>query len=65
MKVDTKSWVGDWETDTAIGMGHSGVLAAIVERVTQFTLTAQVKDKHRYDDGGRYSSVEGLYDSVA
>ncbi len=33
MEVDAKSRVGDWEIDTVIGRGHSGVLVTIVERV--------------------------------
>lgn len=45
VEVDTKSRVGDWEIDTVIGKGHSGALVTIVERATQFTLSAQLKDK--------------------
>jgi IS30 family transposase len=43
--VDEKSRIGDWELDTMIGKGHSGVLVTIVERVTKFTLSAQVDNK--------------------
>lgn len=43
--VDEKSRIGDWEIDTMIGKGHSGVLVTIVERVTKFTLSAQVDNK--------------------
>ncbi len=45
VEVDAKSRVGDWEIDTVIGRGHSGALVTIVERVTQFTLSAQVENK--------------------
>ena len=43
--VNQKIAVGDWEIDTVIGRKHSGALVTIVERVTQFTLTARVKSK--------------------
>lgn len=43
--VDNKSRIGDWEIDTMIGKGHSGALVTIVERVTKFTLSAQVDNK--------------------
>ncbi len=43
--VDEKSRVGDWEIDTVIGKGHSGALVTLVERVTQFTLVANVPNK--------------------
>ena len=43
--VERKSRVGDWEIDTVIGKGHSGVLVTIVERRTLFTLVAPVADK--------------------
>lgn len=43
--VEEKSRIGDWEIDTVIGKGHSGALVTIVERLTQFTLVANVPDK--------------------
>ena len=43
--VEDKSRIGDWEIDTMIGKGHSGALVTIVERVTNFTLSAQVDSK--------------------
>jgi IS30 family transposase len=43
--VDDKSRIGDWEIDTVIGKGHSGALVTIVERVTKFTVSAQVNSK--------------------
>jgi len=47
--VDDKSRIGDWEIDTVIGKGHSGALVTIVERVTKFTVTAQVNSKSAED----------------
>jgi IS30 family transposase len=47
--VDEKSRVGDWEIDTVIGKGHSGALVTIVERVTKFTVSAQVMSKSAVD----------------
>ena len=43
--VDDKTRIGDWEIDTVIGKGHSGALVTIVERVTKFTVSAQVAHK--------------------
>jgi transposase, IS30 family len=43
--VEARRRVGDWEIDTVIGKGHSGALVTLVERVTQFTLSAQVNQK--------------------
>lgn len=43
--VDERSRIGDWEIDTMIGKGHSGAMVTIVERVTRFTLVANVADK--------------------
>ncbi len=43
--VDEKTRIGDWEIDTVIGKGHNGALVTIVERVTQFTLVANVPNK--------------------
>lgn len=47
--VDEKSRIGDWEIDTVIGKGHSGALVTIVERVTKFTVSAQVNSKSAAD----------------
>jgi IS30 family transposase len=47
--VDSKSRVGDWEIDTVIGKGHSGVLVTIVERKMKFTVSAQVMSKSAAD----------------
>lgn len=43
--VNDKTRLGDWEIDTVIGKGHSGALVTVVERVTKFTLSAQVANK--------------------
>jgi IS30 family transposase len=47
--VDEKARIGDWEIDTMIGKGHSGALVTIVERVTNFTVSAQVDSKSAHD----------------
>ena len=47
--VDDKSRIGDWEIDTVIGKGHSGALVTIVERKTNFTVSAQVNSKSAAD----------------
>lgn len=47
--VDDKARIGDWEIDTMIGKGHSGALVTIVERVTNFTVSAQVDSKSADD----------------
>jgi IS30 family transposase len=47
--VENKSRIGDWEIDTVIGKGHSGALVTIVERVTKFTVSAQVNSKSAED----------------
>ena len=36
--VDSRERLGDWEGDTVIGRGHSGVLVTLVERMSRFTL---------------------------
>jgi transposase, IS30 family len=36
--VDRRTRLGDWEGDTVIGRGHSGVLVTLVERMSRFTL---------------------------
>jgi IS30 family transposase len=47
--VDEKTRIGDWEIDTVIGKGHSGALVTIVERATNFTVSAQVNSKSAAD----------------
>jgi transposase, IS30 family len=36
--VDSRERLGDWEGDTVIGRGYSGVLVTLVERMSRFTL---------------------------
>jgi len=43
--VDDKSRVGGWGIDLVIGKGHSGALATIIERKTDFTVSTRVNDK--------------------
>lgn len=47
--VEEKSRIGDWEIDTMIGKGHSGALVTVVERATNYTLSAQVDSKSAAD----------------
>jgi IS30 family transposase len=47
--VADKARIGDWEIDTMIGKGHSGALVTIAERVTNFTVLAQVDNKSAND----------------
>lgn len=44
-EVDTKKRIGDWEIDLMIGKDHSGAMVTIVERVSKFTVSAQINDK--------------------
>nr|WP_230990773.1 IS30 family transposase [Bathymodiolus platifrons methanotrophic gill symbiont] len=43
--VETKTRIGDWEIDTAIGKNHKGSLVTIVDRVSKFTLIKKVDSK--------------------
>jgi len=43
--VERRGRIGDWELDTIIGKGHSGVLVSVVERKSKLTLLAKVPDK--------------------
>jgi transposase, IS30 family len=36
--VESRERLGDWEGDTVIGRGHTGVLVTLVERMSRFTL---------------------------
>lgn len=47
--VDDRGRIGDWEIDTVIGKGHSGALVTIVERVTNFSVSAKVNSKSAAD----------------
>lgn len=44
--VSLKTRLGDWEGDTVIGKGQQGVLLTLVERVSRYTLVAQLDSKH-------------------
>jgi len=44
-EVDAKSRIGDWEIDLIIGKDHSGAMVTIVERISKFTVSAQIDDK--------------------
>lgn len=43
--VEARSRVSDWEGDTVIGRGQSGVLVTLVERCSRFTLAQALPDK--------------------
>ena len=43
--VDRRNRVGDWEGDTVIGKGHSGVLLTMVERKTLYTIIVRLDSK--------------------
>jgi IS30 family transposase len=43
--VERRSRIGDWELDTIIGKGHSGVLVSVTERKSRLTLLAKTPNK--------------------
>ena len=43
--VDERSRLGDWESDTVVGKGHSGYLATHVERKSRYTILAPLADR--------------------
>lgn len=43
--VDRRNRIGDWEGDTVIGKGHSGVLLTMVERKTLYTIIVRLDSK--------------------
>ena len=43
--VESKERFGDWEADTVMGKNHKGALVTVVERVSKYTLIAQVENK--------------------
>jgi transposase, IS30 family len=43
--VDARARIGDWEGDTVIGRGHSGVLVTLVERHSRFALAQPLPSK--------------------
>ena len=48
--VESKQRVGDWESDTVIGKGHQGVLLAIVDRKSKFTLIGHCRSKEAQEE---------------
>lgn len=45
--VETKSRIGDWEADTVIGAGRSGVIVTLAERHSKIVLFQRVADKSK------------------
>lgn len=43
--VDDKTRLGDWEADTVIGKGHSGVLVTLTERVSKLNFAISIGRK--------------------
>ena len=43
--VNTRQRLGDWEGDTVIGKGHSGVLVTLVERKSKYTVLQGIPHK--------------------
>ena len=43
--VEQRERLGDWETDTLIGKGHSGALVSLVERKSRYTLLQPVTQR--------------------
>ncbi len=43
--VDSRSRIGDWETDCVIGKGRQGVFATLAERKSRLYLALQTKNK--------------------
>jgi len=46
--VDKKSRIGDWEVDTMVSRKDKAVLLTMVERVSKYTIIAQLESKHSY-----------------
>ena len=44
--VDAKERLGDWEADTIIGKGNSGVLLSLVERKSNLCLLSRLDSRH-------------------
>jgi IS30 family transposase len=43
--VEERSRLGDWESDTVVGKGHSGCLATHVDRKSRYTVLARLDDR--------------------
>jgi IS30 family transposase len=44
-RVEQRERLGDWESDTLIGKGHSGALVSLVERKSRYTLLQPVTQR--------------------
>ena len=43
--VEARTRLGDWEGDTVIGRGHSGVLVSLVDRMSRYTLARELPNR--------------------
>jgi IS30 family transposase len=43
--VEARQRIGDWEGDTVVGRGHTGVLVTLVERCTRYTLVRHLPNR--------------------
>lgn len=43
--VELRTRIGDWEGDTVVGRGHSGVLVTLVERCSRYTLVRHLPNR--------------------
>ena len=43
--VEARARIGDWEGDTIVGRGHSGVLVSMVDRKSRYTLARELPNR--------------------
>ena len=43
--IEARQRIGDWEGDTVVGRGHTGVLVTLVERCTRYTLVRHLPNR--------------------
>ena len=43
--VEARKRIGDWEGDTVVGRGHTGVLVTLVERCSRYTLVCHLPNR--------------------
>ena len=43
--VEARARIGDWEGDTIVGRGHSGVLVSLVDRMSRYTLARELPNR--------------------
>ena len=43
--VEVRARIGDWEGDTIVGRGHSGVLVSMVDRKSRYTLARELPNR--------------------